>query len=92
MAKDVIEDMYRTGKSPRQIIQEKGLVQITDEAALKKAIEEVLAANPGQLEQYREGREKLFGFFVGQVMKATRGKANPALVNELLKEMLAPSS
>jgi len=92
MAKDVIEDMYRTGKSPQQIIQEKGLVQITDEAALKKAIEEVLAANPGQLEQYREGREKLFGFFVGQVMKATRGKANPALVNELLKEMLAPSS
>jgi aspartyl-tRNA(Asn)/glutamyl-tRNA(Gln) amidotransferase subunit B len=92
MAKEVIEDMYRTGRGPRQIVEEKGLVQITDEGALKKAIEEVLAANPGQLEQYRDGREKLFGFFVGQVMKATRGKANPALVNTLLKKMLTPSS
>ena len=92
MAKDVIEDMYKTGKGPKQIIEEKGLVQITDEEALKKAIGEVIAANPGQLEQYREGKEKLFGFFVGQVMKATKGKANPTLVNEILKKMLAGSS
>ncbi|MCX5835978.1 MAG: Asp-tRNA(Asn)/Glu-tRNA(Gln) amidotransferase subunit GatB [Deltaproteobacteria bacterium] len=91
MAKDVIEDMYKTGKGPKQIIEEKGLVQITDEEALKKAISEVIAANPGQLEQYRGGKEKLFGYFVGQVMKATKGKANPALVNELLKKMLAAS-
>jgi aspartyl-tRNA(Asn)/glutamyl-tRNA(Gln) amidotransferase subunit B len=92
MAKDVIEDMYKTGKGPKQIIEEKGLVQITDEEALRKAIGEVIAANPGQLEQYRGGKEKLFGFFVGQVMKETKGKANPALVNEILKKMLAGSS
>jgi aspartyl-tRNA(Asn)/glutamyl-tRNA(Gln) amidotransferase subunit B len=91
MAKDVIEDMYKTGKGPKEIIEAKGLVQITDEEALKKAIEDVFAANPGQLKQYREGREKLFGFFVGQVMKITKGKANPALVNDLLKKMLAGS-
>ena len=91
MAKDVIEDMYKTGKGPREIIETRGLVQITDEQALKKAIEEVLAANPAQVEQYRGGREKLFGYFVGQVMKETKGKANPALVNELLKKMLAAS-
>jgi aspartyl-tRNA(Asn)/glutamyl-tRNA(Gln) amidotransferase subunit B len=92
MAKDIIEDMYKTGKVPKQIIEEKGLVQITDEEALRKAIGEVIAANPGQLEQYRGGKEKLFGFFVGQVMKETKGKANPALVNEILKKMLAGSS
>jgi aspartyl-tRNA(Asn)/glutamyl-tRNA(Gln) amidotransferase subunit B len=91
MAKDVIEDMYKTGKGPKQIIEEKGLVQITDEEALKKVVGEVIEANPGQLEQYRGGKEKLFGYFVGQVMKETKGKANPALVNELLKKMLAAS-
>jgi aspartyl-tRNA(Asn)/glutamyl-tRNA(Gln) amidotransferase subunit B len=91
MAKDVIEDMYKTGKGPKEIIEEKGLVQITDEEALKKVIEEVLSANPVQIEQYRGGKEKVFGFFVGQVMKVTKGKANPALVNELLKKMLAGS-
>lgn len=91
MAKEIIEDMYKTGKEPREIIETKGLVQITDEEALKKAIEEVLAANSAQIEQYRGGREKLFGYFVGQVMKETKGKANPALVNKLLKKMLAAS-
>jgi aspartyl-tRNA(Asn)/glutamyl-tRNA(Gln) amidotransferase subunit B len=91
MAKDVIEDMYKTGKGPKQIIEEKGLVQITDEEALRKVVGEVIEANPGQLEQYRGGKEKLFGYFVGQVMKETKGKANPALVNELLKKMLAAS-
>jgi aspartyl-tRNA(Asn)/glutamyl-tRNA(Gln) amidotransferase subunit B len=88
IAKEVFEDMYRTGKGPRDIIKEKGLVQITDEDALSKTIAEVLAANPGEVENYRKGKEKLFGFFVGQVMKATKGKANPALVNELLKKKL----
>jgi aspartyl-tRNA(Asn)/glutamyl-tRNA(Gln) amidotransferase subunit B len=67
------------------------LVQITDEEALRKVVGEVIEANPGQLEQYRGGKEKLFGYFVGQVMKETKGKANPALVNELLKKMLAAS-
>jgi aspartyl-tRNA(Asn)/glutamyl-tRNA(Gln) amidotransferase subunit B len=89
MAKEIFEGMYRSSKSPRAIIEEKGLVQITDEDALKKAIEEVMTANPEQVEGYRNGKEKLFGFFVGQVMKATKGKANPALVNELLKKMLS---
>ncbi len=89
IAKDVFEDMYRTGKGPRTIIDEKGLVQITDEGALQKTIGEIIKANPSQLEQYRGGKDKLFGYFVGQVMKATQGKANPALVNELLKKMLA---
>ncbi|HYA15370.1 MAG TPA: Asp-tRNA(Asn)/Glu-tRNA(Gln) amidotransferase subunit GatB [Syntrophales bacterium] len=89
MAKDIIVEMYKTGKPPRRIIEEKGMVQITDEDALAKTIAEVIAANPAQLEQYRGGKEKLFGYFVGQVMKATQGKANPQLINELLKKMLA---
>ncbi len=89
MAKEVSEAMYRTGRPPREIIAEKGLVQITDEGALRKTIAEIIGRNPAQVEQYRSGREKVFGFFVGQVMKATQGKANPRLINDLLKEMLA---
>jgi aspartyl-tRNA(Asn)/glutamyl-tRNA(Gln) amidotransferase subunit B len=89
MAKDVVEEMYRTGKSPEDIVREKGMVQITDEGALIPVIDEILAKHPGQLEQYRAGKDKLFGFFVGQVMKATQGKANPQLINELLKQRLS---
>ena len=89
MAKEVVEDMYKTGKSPQDIIKEKGLVQITDEGELIKTITSIIEANQAQLKDYRDGKEKLFGFFVGQVMKATKGKANPQLVNELLKKMLA---
>ena len=89
MAKDVIADMYATGKAPQEIIAEKGLVQITDENELAGTIAAIMAANPKQLADYRGGKEKLFGFFVGQVMKATQGKANPQLVNDLLKKMLA---
>lgn len=89
MAKDIVEDMYKTGKSPRTIIEEKGLVQITDEGELIKAVTAIIAANPAQVAEYRGGKEKVFGFFVGQVMKATQGKANPKLVNELLRKMLA---
>jgi aspartyl-tRNA(Asn)/glutamyl-tRNA(Gln) amidotransferase subunit B len=89
MAKEIVEDMYKTGKSPQTIIEEKGLVQITDEGELIKTITSIIEANPQQLADYRGGKEKLFGFFVGQVMKATQGKANPQLVNELLKKMLA---
>ena len=88
MAKDIFVEMYKTGKPPKTIIEEKGMVQITDEDALEKTIAGVIAANPAQLEQYRAGKEKLFGYFVGQVMKATQGKANPQLINELLKKML----
>ena len=89
MAKDIILDMYKTGKPPQKIIEEKGLVQITDEGELIKTLTAIIAANPGQLADYRGGKEKLFGFFVGQAMKATQGKANPQLVNDLLKKMLA---
>ncbi|MDP2853948.1 MAG: Asp-tRNA(Asn)/Glu-tRNA(Gln) amidotransferase subunit GatB [Smithellaceae bacterium] len=89
MAKDVIDDMYKTGKPPQDIIKEKGLVQITDEGELIKTISAIIEASPNQLKDYRGGKEKLFGFFVGQVMKATQGKANPQLVNDLLKKMLA---
>ena len=91
MAKDIIEEMYSTGKPPKTIIEEKGMIQITDEAAITKIIADVLAANTAQVEQYREGKEKLFGYFVGQVMKATQGKASPQLINDLLKKMLAGS-
>ena len=89
IAKEVFEDMSRSGKSPREIVEEKGLVQITDTAELEKIVEEVLEANQKQLEQYRGGKRQLFGFFVGQAMKATRGRANPEIVNELLKKKLS---
>ncbi len=89
MAKDIIEDMYKTGKPPAAIIAEKGMVQITDEGELAKTIAAIIEANPNQVAQYRSGKDKLFGFFVGQVMKSTGGKANPKLVNDLLQKALA---
>ena len=89
MAKEVIEEMYRTGKHPKEIIEEKGMVQITDEGELTEIITRVIEANPIQVAQYRGGKEKVFGFFVGQVMKATQGKANPRLINDLLKRRLS---
>jgi aspartyl-tRNA(Asn)/glutamyl-tRNA(Gln) amidotransferase subunit B len=88
IAKDVFEEMYRTGERPEKIVKDKGWVQILDKGAIEKAIEKAMEANPQQVEDYRKGRDKLFGFFVGEVMKETRGKANPKLVNELLKERL----
>jgi aspartyl-tRNA(Asn)/glutamyl-tRNA(Gln) amidotransferase subunit B len=90
IAKEVFEAMWASGKGADAIIEEKGLRQITDTSAIEKAIDEVMAKNPGQLADYRSGKDKLFGFFVGQVMKATGGKANPAQLNELLKKKLAP--
>jgi aspartyl-tRNA(Asn)/glutamyl-tRNA(Gln) amidotransferase subunit B len=89
IAKEVFEAMWSTGREADAIIEEKGLRQITDTSAIEKAIDEVMAKNPGQLADYRGGKDKLFGFFVGQVMKATGGKANPAQLNELLKKKLA---
>jgi aspartyl-tRNA(Asn)/glutamyl-tRNA(Gln) amidotransferase subunit B len=89
IAKDVFEAMWAGEGSADAIIEKKGLRQITDTGALEKVIEQVIAANPGQLADYRSGKDKLFGFFVGQVMKATGGKANPGQVNELLKKKLA---
>jgi aspartyl-tRNA(Asn)/glutamyl-tRNA(Gln) amidotransferase subunit B len=88
IAKDVFEEMYRTGEHPEKIVQEKGWVQILDEEEIEKAIERAMKTNPKQVEDYRKGKEKIFGFFVGEVMKQTKGKANPKLVNELLKKKL----
>jgi aspartyl-tRNA(Asn)/glutamyl-tRNA(Gln) amidotransferase subunit B len=89
IAKEVFEAMWSEGQGADAIIEAKGLKQITDTSAIEKAIDDVMAKNPGQLADYRSGKEKLFGFFVGQVMKATGGKANPAQLNELLKKKLA---
>ena len=86
--KDVLVEMFATGKPAAAIVAEKGLVQVSDTGEIDRVIEEVMAANPNQLEQYRGGKEGLFGFFVGQVMKASKGKANPKIVNERLKEKL----
>jgi aspartyl-tRNA(Asn)/glutamyl-tRNA(Gln) amidotransferase subunit B len=88
IAKEVFEAMWAGGESADAIIASKGLQQITDTGAIERAIDEVMARNPGQLAEYRAGKDKLFGFFVGQVMKATQGKANPAQLNELLKRKL----
>ncbi|KPL28456.1 MAG: glutamyl-tRNA amidotransferase [Acidithiobacillales bacterium SM1_46] len=89
IAKEVLEAMWAGEGDADAVIAKKGLKQITDTGAIEKAIDEVIAKNTAQLEQYRAGKEALFGFFVGQVMKATRGKANPQQVNELLKKKLA---
>jgi aspartyl-tRNA(Asn)/glutamyl-tRNA(Gln) amidotransferase subunit B len=89
IAKEVFEAMWSQGRSADQVIEAQGLRQITDSAAIERAIDEVMKKNPGQLAEYRAGKDKLFGFFVGQVMKATGGKANPAQLNELLRRKLA---
>jgi aspartyl-tRNA(Asn)/glutamyl-tRNA(Gln) amidotransferase subunit B len=87
-AKEVFEDMWMSGKDPAVIIAEKGLVQMSDAGELASIIDKVLVDNPQMLEQYRSGKDKLFGFFVGQVMKVTGGKANPQMTNDILKEKL----
>ena len=88
IAKDVFEAMWAGEGSADEVIENKGLRQITDTSAIEAVIDKVLADNPGQLDQYRGGKPNLFGYFVGQVMKATQGKANPAQVNELLRSKL----
>jgi aspartyl-tRNA(Asn)/glutamyl-tRNA(Gln) amidotransferase subunit B len=88
IAKTVFEEMYRTGGDAEAIVRDRGLVQITDQDAISKAVDEVISASPGEVERYRAGEEKLMGFFVGQVMKLTRGKANPRAVNETLRKKL----
>ncbi|MFA5966100.1 MAG: Asp-tRNA(Asn)/Glu-tRNA(Gln) amidotransferase subunit GatB [Sphingomonas sp.] len=88
LAKQVFEIMLETGDAPGKIVAERGLKQTSDTGAIEEVIAGVLAANPSQLEQYRGGKEALFGFFVGQTMKAMGGKANPAVVNELLRKAL----
>jgi aspartyl-tRNA(Asn)/glutamyl-tRNA(Gln) amidotransferase subunit B len=80
--------MFATGEAPQTIMDREGLAQISDEGALGKIIDEVIAANPKQVEQYRGGKATVSGFLVGQVMKASRGQADPAVVNRMLKEKL----
>lgn len=84
IAKTVFDAMWQSGKTPQAIVEEQGLVQVSDSAAIETIIDGIMAANAGQVEEYRGGKEKVFGFFVGQVMKGSKGKANPAVVNELL--------
>lgn len=88
VAREIFPELYSSGKTPEQIVQEKGLTQISDEGALAKIIAEVLSKNPGQVAQFKEGKQQVLGFLVGQVMKASGGKANPGKVNELLKKTL----
>ena len=89
IAKTVFEEMYNSGKDAGTVVSEKGLVQVSDTGAIETIIDEVIRANPAQAAEYRSGKEKLFGFFVGQVMKASKGKANPDIVNQLLKKKLS---
>jgi aspartyl-tRNA(Asn)/glutamyl-tRNA(Gln) amidotransferase subunit B len=88
IAKTVFDEMALTGKAPKEIVAEKGLVQMTDESAIKGIVEKVLQECSVEVRDYKNGKTKLFGFFVGQVMKETKGKANPKIVNEILKELL----
>ena len=88
IAKEVFADMFETGKDAKQVVEEKGLKQVSDEGAIISMIEEVLASNEEKVDEYRSGKEKLFGFFVGQVMKASKGQANPGMVNQILKQKL----
>ena len=88
IAKDVFADMMETSKDASTIVDEKGLKQVTDTGAIEAIIDEVIAENPDNVEAYRGGKDRLFGFFVGQTMKKSQGKANPAVVNEILKKKL----
>ena len=88
IAKDVFADMFETGREAGDIVEEKGLKQVSDSGAIEGMIDEVLASNEDKVAEYRGGKDKLFGFFVGQVMKASKGQANPGRVNQLLRDKL----
>ena len=87
-AKEVLAFVAQTDKNPEVIIEEKGLKQIGSVDELETMVQEIIAANPGQVAEYRSGKEKLFGFFVGQMMQKTKGKGNPQLINDLIKKHL----
>ena len=88
MAKEIFEDMFETGDDPEEIVSKKGLVQISDEGAIKEIVEKVLANNPQSIADYKAGKDRAIGFLVGQIMKETKGKANPQVVNKLLLEII----
>ena len=89
IAKDVFQEMFETGKNPNDIVEEKGLKQISDTSEVEKFIDQVLNDNKDKVEEYKSGKDKLFGFFVGQTMKLTKGQANPNVVNDILKRKLS---
>ena len=88
MAKSVFEEMYQSSKTAIEIVSKKGLAQITDSSAIENLVDEILQLNTDQVEQYKNGKEKVFGFLVGQIIKKSKGQANPALVNKLLKDRI----
>jgi aspartyl-tRNA(Asn)/glutamyl-tRNA(Gln) amidotransferase subunit B len=88
MAKEVFEAMLASGRDAKSIVAEKGLGQISDVGELEAIVARIVAANPGPAEEFRQGRDKVLGFFVGQIMKETRGQANPQVVNDLLRKQL----
>jgi len=88
IAKDILDDMLQSGKTPDEIIEQKGLKQVSDEGAIAAVVKQVLDANPDKLAEYKAGKDKLFGFFVGECMKLSKGKANPALLNNILKDAM----
>ena len=87
-AKVVVEEAFRTGAAPAEVVRARGLVQVSDEGAIEAVVDQVLAAAPAEVERHRSGKKDLIGFFVGQIMKALKGKGNPAVVNALLKKKL----
>ena len=89
IAKTVLDETWESGKNPKKIIEKQGLTQISDDEEIQAIIQNLFDQNPGQVAAYKSGKDKLFGFFVGQVMKASHGKANPQSVNNILKKMLA---
>jgi len=89
IAKTVFDDMAQSGRVPKEIVEQRGLVQVTDESAIEAVVVKVLENCSKEVEDYKNGKTKLFGFFVGQVMKETKGKANPKIVNEILKDLLS---
>jgi aspartyl-tRNA(Asn)/glutamyl-tRNA(Gln) amidotransferase subunit B len=88
MAKGVFDEMYKTGRNPKDIVQEQGLEVMSDTGEISAMVDQVMAANPDQVEQFRAGKEKVLGFFVGQIMKKTKGQADPKAVNQILREKL----
>jgi len=88
IAKEVLEEIWESGEDVAKVIEGKGLQQISDEGELEAIVDQIIKDNPSQVTAYKSGKDKLFGFFVGQAMKATQGKANPGLINQILKSKL----
>lgn len=88
IAKTVFDEMFSTGEEPKRIVETRGLVQVSNSKEIEEIVNKVIAANPLQLQEYQDGKVKMFGFFVGQIMKESGGKANPKMVNEILEKKL----